>query len=309
MNINDKDFFATFDKSQAVVGLFGHGYIGQAVEALFKNDFQVLVHDPAKELDSKERVVSESHVIFVAVPTPMNPDGSCHTGIVEAVLQDIQNSAVRVGRDVEEFVVVLKSTVPPGFTKRMNEKFALRIVFSPEFLTEKNSVEDFVKATRVILGGDIDDSAVVFKFFETVWPSRIAESYDGHPDGPVHVLGCDSTVAEVVKYFTNCYLSTVVTFANEFKSICDLLGSDYDLVTQLAVLDPRISTSHLKVPGPDGRRGFGGSCFPKDVNSIRHVCKELGTGERLFTAVVERNDEFRPERDWLELKGRAVVDE
>jgi len=308
MKINDESFFSNFDRSAAVVGLFGHGYIGQAVQALFSKEFQVLVYDPAKDFETKERVVSESHVVFVAVPTPMNVDGSCHTGIVESVLQDIQNTAVKVGRDLEDFIVVIKSTVPPGFTQKMNERFALRILFSPEFLTEKNSVKDFIQASRVLLGGDMDDAAVVFKFFETVWKDRLVEDSE-HPDGQVYILRCDSTVAELVKYFTNCYLATVVTFANEFKLVCDALEKKYDEVKVLAMLDPRVSRSHLDVPGHDGRPGFSGSCFPKDINSIRHVCNQLGTGERLFSAVIQRNEEIRPEKDWLELKGRAVVEE
>lgn len=302
MNINSDEFFPSFDPKDHAVGVVGHGYIGQAVESLFSGHFKVLVYDRAKDLDTLQQVVLGSTVIFVAVPTPMNQDGSCHTGIVDSVLQDIQNAAVVWGREVDEFVVVVKSTVPPGFTKQMNEKYALRVIFSPEFLTEKNSVQDFATTNRVLLGGQIEDSAVVYKFFETVWAKRI-ESEE------VHIFACSSTTAELVKYFTNCYLSTVVTFANEFKLVCDALSIDYSEVKAFALLDRRISPSHLAVPGPDGRPGFSGSCFPKDINSLRDICRRLGTRERLFSAVIERNEELRPEKDWLELKGRAIVDE
>jgi len=309
MNINDPDFFPKFDIKNQVVGQVGHGYIGQAVDELFKPHCQVLVSDKAKpHLQTLSSVVKNADVIFVAVPTPMNPDGSCHTGIVESVLQDIQNTALQESRELDDFIVVIKSTVPPGFTQRMNDRFALRIVFSPEFLTEKSSVKDFKTASRLILGGHIDDASVVYKFFESVWIDRIPENYVSHPDGPVTILNCSSTSAEATKYFTNCYLSTVVTFANEFALLCEKLGVEYDQVKTLALLDTRLSPSHLDVPGHDGKRGFGGSCFPKDVSSIRHVAKELGTGEKLFTAVVERNEEVRGGRDWEELKGRAVVE-
>ncbi len=308
MDINDPDFALDFNIRDAVVGIVGHGYIGQAVDVLFSPYCQRLVYDRAKpELQTLDEVVQNAQVVFVAVPTPMERDGSCHTGIVESVLQDIQNAAVRMGRDVRSFVVVLKSTVPPGFTARMRSQLSLRLVFSPEFLTEKNSADDFRRASRVLLGGDLEDAKVVFKFFEGVWADRLPDTYVDQPDGPVNIVRCDSTAAELTKYFTNCYLATCVTFANEMYRLCQALDQRYDVVKTLALLDQRISPSHLDVPGHDGKFGYGGSCFPKDINSLRHVCRELGTGERLFSAVVERNEELRPAKDWEELRGRAVV--
>lgn len=311
-SINHEKFFETFDDHSPdhwTVGQVGFGYIGTAVYELFRNDFTLRVYDKARpELDSLERVVSDSHVIFVAVPTPMERDGSCHTGIVESVLQDIQNAALKVERDLEDFVVVIKSTVPPGFTARMSERFALRLLFSPEFLTEKNSVSDFRDSSRVILGGNPEDASVVYKFFERVWVDRLHHNYTDHPAGPVNIICCDSTTAELVKYFTNVYLTTVVMFANEFNSVCRALDVDYDVVKTLALLDSRISPSHLNVPGHDGKLGFGGSCFPKDINSLRAVCQELNIPERLFSAIIMRNEELRPSRDWEQLKGRAVVE-
>lgn len=310
MDINDEGFALNFNITDAVVGVVGHGYIGQAVDELFAPYCRRVIYDRAKpELQTLDEVVGSAQVIFVAVPTPMESDGSCHTGIVESVLQDVQNAAVRVGRDVRSFIVVLKSTVPPGFTARMSSQLSLRLVFSPEFLTEKNSVDDFRRASRVLLGGDLEDAKIVFKFFESVWADRLPDTYVDNPDGPVNIIRCDPTVAELTKYFTNCYLATCVTFANEMYRVCQALGQrcSYDTVKTLALLDQRISPSHLDVPGHDGSLGFGGSCFPKDVNSMVHVCRDLGTGERLFSTVVERNKEFRPAKDWEELKGRAVL--
>lgn len=308
MKITDDAFLSQFHNEKWTVGQIGHGYIGKAVEALFVDHFDVIVYDKAKpELSTLDRLVSDSHVIFIAVPTPMNSDGSCHTDIIESVLQDVQNTALKVGRDLGEFIVVIKSTVPPGFTNKMSDRLSLRILFSPEFLTEKNSVNDFRNSSRVILGGDPEDASIVYKFFEAVWLERIPQNFSNHPAGPVNILCVDSTTAELVKYFTNVYLTVVVMFANEFSQVCSALGADYSLVKILALLDHRISPSHLDVPGHDGLPGFGGSCFPKDINSIRHICRQLGIDEKLFTAVIDRNNELRPSRDWEQLKGRAVV--
>jgi UDPglucose 6-dehydrogenase len=165
-------------------------------------------------------------------------------------------------------------------------------------LTEANSIKDFENTNRIILGGTEEDALVVGKLFERKLIPRGAMIWQ-----------CDSTSAELIKLFTNAYLATKVTFANEMYRVCDKLGTDYAEVMTLACLDKRIAYSHLKVPGPDGDFGFGGHCFPKDINSLRHVAKQLGTGERLFSAVIERNEELRADKDWLSMPGRAVVED
>lgn len=304
-SINDVE---EFEISEHIVGQVGYGYVGQAVEALFKERCKVVVYDKFKiGTESLSDVVKVAHVIFVAVPTPMKSDGECHTGIVEEVLQEIQTTAANVGRDLDEFVVVLKSTVPPGFTRSMQKKFALRILFSPEFLTEANSVDDFKNARRVLLGGREEDALVVAKFFEAVWPDRMQVT-TSHPAGPVIIVQCDPEVAEMVKLFTNAILTIRVIFGNEIYKVCEALGIDYDEVRMLACLDRRINSSHLFVPGPDGDLGFGGHCFVKDVNNLKYLCSQLGTGEKLFTAVLSRNDELRTNRNWEKMVNRAVLD-
>lgn len=285
------------------VGVIGHGYVGQAVEALFRPHLPVLVYDKFKPAlaDNLGDIVSASTIIFVCVPTPMKESGECHTAIVEEVLSDIFLTAIRVGADPKRFVVVLKSTVPPGFTDRMIQKYpSLRITFSPEFLTEASSVEDFKNCNRVIIGGSEEDAGVVYSTFYEVWEHRL-ESRD------VTIVQCPPAVAEMTKLFTNTFLMTKVLFANEIYRVCAKLGISYQDVKNLACLDERIGESHLNVPGPDGHFGAGGSCFPKDINSLRFFCEQIGVDEKLFTAVIKRNEELRPEKDWKDLKGRAVV--
>lgn len=320
IDINDKDFIGNFDMSHATVGQVGYGFIGNAVVELFRPFCHVVVYDKSgydgKELKFNtaqstniDLVVQQAEVIFVAVPTPMKQSGECHTGIVESVLQDIQNAAIKAGRSLEDFIVVIKSTMPPGFTAKMTEKYALRLLFSPEFLTEANAVQDFKKVNRVILGGDVEDARVVFKYFEGVWPDRVMPNYVDHPDGPVQIIQTESTVAEMVKLSSNVHLTARVMVSNELYLICEKLGIPYDDVKLLTQLDHRIGFSHMDVPGPDGSLGFSGSCFPKDINSLCHVSKQLDTGERVFSAMVARNDEIRPAKDWEQLQGRAVINE
>ena len=301
-SINAPDFIENFDVSEMTAGIVGFGYVGQAVESFFSSECKTRVYDKFKQkqfdLDTLEDVVRESQIIFVCVPTPMKKDGSCSTHIIESVLEDIKIVAKNVNRDVSEFIIVLKSTVWPGFTKSMNKETGLRITFSPEFLTEANSIEDFENTNRVIFGGNDDDTIIPLKFFERKLMNRAV------------LASCDdATAIEMVKLFTNAYLTVKVMFANEMFLVCKELGVDYNEVMTLACLDPRIAYSHLKVPGPDGDFGYGGHCFPKDINSLRCVAKQLGVNERLFTATIERNNELRKRKDWLEQKGRAVVED
>jgi len=299
MSINAPDFVVNFDIKDVAVGLVGFGYVGQAIESFFSTECKSYVYDKFKDgLDTLEDTVSNASVIFVCVPTPMNKDGSCYTGIVESAILDIQQAAARLARDINEFILVVKSTVTPGFTDKMKEKTGMRIIFSPEFLTEAASIEDFEKVNRVILGGDIEDARVVYKFFERKMEPR-----------GVTIAQCPTKTAEMTKLFTNAFLMTKVLFANEMYQVCSGLEIDYEEVMNLACLDYRIAYSHLIVPGPEGERGEGGHCFPKDINSLRHVAKEAGVDEKMFSAVIQRNDELRVRKDWLEMKGRAVVEE
>lgn len=300
-NINDDNFVEHFNVSDMVVGVVGFGYVGKAVEAFFSNQCKTLVYDKFVsdiKLNTLEEVVGESNVIFVSVPTPMNKDGSCNTSIVEEVLSNIMLAANKVGRDTNEFIVVSKSTVPPGFTKAQKEKTKLRLVFSPEFLTEKNSITDFANTNRMLAGGDEIDTTIVLKLFEPKMGATAA------------LIMCDDpTTLELVKLFANGVLATKVMFANEFALVCEKLNVDYTEIMTLACLDKRIGYSHLHVPGHDGYKGFGGSCFVKDLNSLKSTAKKLGTGERLFTTILERNNEIREEKDWEKMIGRVVLDE
>jgi nucleotide sugar dehydrogenase len=329
IDIQSETFIQDFKMSQATVGQVGYGFIGNAVVELFRPHCNVVVYDKVKTgglaiLDGFPKngvtyssaidgVVNDADVIFVAVPTPMKPSGECHTEIVESVLQDIQNAAAKLQRDMGSFIVVIKSTVPPGFTAKMQERFALRILFSPEFLTEANAVRDFKTTNRVILGGDVEDARIVYKYFEGVWPDRLLETFDGHPDGPVTIIQCESGVAEMVKLSTNVHLTARVMISNELYLICEKLGLKYDDVKMLTQLDRRIGTSHMNVPGPDGNLGYGGHCFVKDTQNLAYISEQLGlvkTGHSsLFNNLHGRNLDIRNDRDWEAQKGRAVIDD
>ena len=123
------------------------------------------------------------------------------------------------------------------------------------------------------------------------------------------IIKTDSTVAEMVKYLTNSFLAVKVSFANEIYNICESLNIDYDKVTEYALYDDRLGQSHWAVPGPDGHLGFGGSCFPKDLNALMHLAHVLCIKANTIEGAWNTNLSVRPEKDWELLRGRAVSDE
>lgn len=308
IDINATDFIQSFDLKRGTIGLVGHGFVGKAIEAFFRDSNNVakcgiLINDKAKpELNTLREVVKESEVIFIAVPTPMRKDGSCFTGYVEEVIKSINETAKELQRNLDSFVLVVKSTVPPGFIEEMQNRYLpMRLTFSPEFLTEANSVADFKKTNRIIVGGDTEDALIVCKYFLEADPAPVN-------DGRRVILATDSTTAEMVKLYANGMLTAKVIFSNEVYLICEKLGVKFEDVRLLACLDQRIGVGHTKVPGPDGQLGYGGHCFPKDIQSLRAIARILETGEKMFTAMIERNEEIREKKDWLEMKERAVTE-
>ena len=315
IDINSKDFVSDFDPTKATVGVIGYGYVGRAVESFFhwqsmseskdpKQLFNVKVYDKAdSSMGTLSDIVKDAQIIFVCVPTPMRKDGSCYTGIVESVLQDIVNEADAQNRSLSDFIAVIKSTVYPGFTDKMKAKYFIRLIFSPEFLTEKNSVQDFEDSNRILLGGSEADGLVAFKFFE-------ARLYEKLLMNQCVIMHCSAKEAEMVKLFTNGILMTKVLFCNEIYQLCQKMDIDYEATRLLTCLDRRIGSSHTFVPGPDKFHdlGAGGHCLIKDVNNLRYLAHNFETGERVISAILERNDMLRVNRDWEDMKDRAVTD-
>ena len=246
-------------------------------------------------------------VYFVCVPTPMYEDGSCDTNVVEDVLELL--AVAPYGADSPQRIAVLKSTVPPGSTEKWNEQFSdrdLHVVFNPEFLTEANAVNDMRDQNRIVLGGPRPYINTVRNVFMRAFPK-------------VPIIKTSSTTAEMVKYVTNCMLAVKVAFANEMSQICeeldkDGLNVDYDKVVEYIKFDRRLGETHWSVPGPvptqDGRyvKGFGGHCFPKDLNALMSVARSYGIEPTVMRSAWDKNLEVRlPEdRDWEKQVGRAV---
>ena len=279
------------------IGIIGRGFVGSAVEFGFSAqtgcdaELKVYDKDPAKSIHTLEETVNESDFIFLSVPTPSNLDGSMNIDVLENVLSDIQDVNIRKGN-----IILIRSTITPGTTARLAKKFTkLNIVFNPEFLTERSAKFDFINQSRFILGGRKRNTA------------RVAELFRWRFGDSVPCIETNWETAEMIKYMNNCFFATKVSFMNEMKLVADKVGVDWDMAVEGFVRDGRIGHTHLSVPGPDGKFGFGGSCFPKDIQAMITFGENLGMDLNTLQGAWETNCEVRPERDWEKLEGRAVV--
>ena len=275
------------------IGIVGQGYVGTAVKTIFEKYYETNTYDLNNNCNCKtiNELTTKSNIIFVCVPTPMKKDGSCDTSIVEEVVKEINLFSTN------NTIIAIKSTIPPGTTNLLNRKYNnVTIVFNPEFLTEANFIDDFKNQSRIIIGGQRPASTKLRQVYSLVFPNS-------------KIVKTGAKTAEMVKYFTNTFLATKVSFANEMKTICDKLNIDYDKVVEYSTYDERLGKSHWAVPGPDGKLGFGGSCFPKDLNALIKLSKDLDWNPEVLTSVWKTNLIMRPEQDWNKLKGRAVTEE
>jgi UDPglucose 6-dehydrogenase len=269
------------------VGVIGNGFVGESQAYAFSPVADVKIFDvnPVKATHTLLEVLSQDF-IFVALPTPMKENG-------EQDISYIENFFSNIGLYNTDAVFILKSTVLPGTTKQLIDKHKFNIVFCPEFLTEKTAKLDMLTQSRIVIGGNAQHTEKVLELFKARF-------------GQKHYVLTDSTTAEFIKYMANTFLAVKVSVVNEFYRMSEALGADWDKALEGFVSDPRIGNSHTQVPGHDGKLGFGGTCFPKDINALITMGKELGVDMNTLEAAWKTNLEVRPEQDWKYLVGRAI---
>lgn len=281
----------------STIGIIGYGYVGCAVAYGFRGwdleqkrepKHEIRIYDRYKDSESLEQVLEASEYIFLCLPTPFEEEAlRIDQSIIDRMIEEISPRLEGRGK-----VVIIKSTVVPGTTRRYNELFPeVPFAFNPEFLTEANYLQDFVHADRVIIGADNDWTAQrLIDLYRTCFSETT-------------ILKLSSTAAEIVKYQCNVTLATRVAVANVFYDLCEAEGVNYEDVKRAVALDPRIGESHLSVTS---ERGFGGKCFPKDLGSIIGRCRELGVDAKLLEEVFGYNLRIRTVRDWQEIAGASV---
>ena len=287
------------------IGVIGNGFVGGAVKFGFSPqvgcDAEVRVYDknPNKSTHTLEETVNESDFIFLSVPTPANKDGSINLDILDGALNDIDKIHTREKTNA----ILIRSTVIPGTTWSLQTKYPqLNILFNPEFLTERSANFDFINQSRFIVGnngqmGNLTQSEDFAKLIKDRFGDCVA------------IMQTSYETAELIKYMNNCFFATKVSFMNEMYQIAEKIDANWDEAVSGFVSDGRIGHSHLGVPGHDGKFGFGGSCFPKDIQAMIEFAEMFSINPSVLRGAWEKNLEVRPEQDWKNLKGRAVTDE
>ena len=267
---------------------------------LFFKPIQIYVYDirpeacypPEITLEDLDR---ECDLLFFCLPTPLNHDGTCYTKILEDTIRKCSNP-----------YKIIRSTVPVGFSVKHG------CYFMPEFLTEARWENDFRSTKEWIVGIPTGSSAAITDIQRHEFKTRISKLIKrSHKNGAIDsptVVFCDTNEAEMLKLMKNCFLSAKVSMMNEFHDFCNATNTNYNTVIELAKKDARMGTSHFQVPGPDGRRGFGGTCFPKDTHSLYCQMNAHGVVPYVFQAVLTRNDTHdRPEREWANDIWRTTI--
>ena len=252
------------------IAIVGHGYVGKAVSHAF-NSYKVSVNliDPIYNTNVKLLDGLELDAAFVCVPTPFGKDGKIDSSIVEEVVKELAPRGCPI---------IIKSTVTPDVLEKLWKKNKM-IVYNPEFLTEKNALNDFVNPPMHVFGGSPEITKQVEKIYEKF--SRCK---------PCPVFHMSIKEASFVKYGINSFLATKVLWFNQFKDLIDQNKSDYDNIIKAIGTDNRIGFSHTQVPGPDNKIGFGGACFPKDTQAFSSFAKNNFT---ILDKVIEENNKYR----------------
>lgn len=235
------------------IGIIGLGFVGGAMRRYFESaGANLFLYDKYKKIGSPAEV-NKADIIFIAVPTPYGGRRGFNLDFVRDAVGILTGSKI----------VVIKSSVLPGTTDALQKKHPQhKIMFNPEFLREASAYEDLIKPDRQIIG--------------VTKKSRGAaeEVMDILPDAPYRKI-MPVKEAEMIKYMANSFLALKVVFANEFGDLCEKLGTDYDLVREGVARDSRIGSSHLDILH-GGYRGYGGSCFPKDINALIQFVDKQG---------------------------------
>jgi nucleotide sugar dehydrogenase len=267
------------------VGILGNGFVGEAISFAFSTVSDIYVYDidPLKSLCDLESV-HNCDFVFICVPTPMFEDGSQDLSYVESVFKKATNKPI----------YILKSTILPGTTDQLSEKYSnFKIIFSPEFLTERTAKLDMLTQSRIILGGELILTEKVKSLFNQRFKIK-------------NIIQTDSKTAELIKYMNNTFFATKVSIMNEFKLLCDKIEANWEDALNGFVTDGRIGDSHLNVPGHDGELGYGGTCFPKDVNALICFSKIHNIELNTIKGGWKTNLNVRLEKDWEEKEGRSV---
>ena len=242
----------------------------------FNKNVKKFIVDPALKTSIKDLSNFDPEIVFISVPTPMGIEGNQDSSIVESVITELDEYC-------KDSIKVVKSTVLPEVLERL-EKIDPKIIYNPEFLREKHANTDFINSEIIIFGGNKEISLKVSKAYLNHSRCKTKE----------HIF-TDLTTASLIKYTINTFLATKVIFFNELHSVYEKMGvsDSWEQVIDIIAKDNRIGPSHMGVPGHDGKKGFGGACFPKDSTAFVKYSKLLDRELKILKTAIQQNNKIR----------------
>lgn len=267
--------------SDLKLGVVGAGFVGGSVINGFDTpNVQMHVVDPNLGNDSysiKDLVDIKCHCVFVCVPTPALDNGDVDVSIARSVLTELCERKY-------SGIVVIKSTITPKHLTKFKKDFDIKLVYNPEFLTEANAHADFINPQMQILGGKWRDCDWVEKAYVRHSKVKVVPTFK-----------VDIITASLLKYSINSWLATKVMFMNELHALHSASGanSSWEQFTDMLTRDTRMGNSHMNVPGPDGKFGFGGHCFPKDTEALLHYADYKKVKLDILEKAVKKNKKIR----------------
>jgi UDPglucose 6-dehydrogenase len=250
------------------LGIIGFGFVGTAIYSSYKDKVECVIKDEQKGYQCSYSEIKQCDAIFVCVPSPQTQNGECDSSILQSVIENLSDYSG---------VIISKVTAPPDVYSGLK---ANNLFYVPEFLTARNSVEDYRNTKNLIIGGSKDH--------------QLAEHIIklGLPNVE-QVRYVTLKEASIIKYTANTFLSVKVVFMNEIKQLCDKISVDYDTIKDSLRLDSRIGSTHLDVPGYDGLLGYGGSCFPKDMSALLKFSEKNDSELLLIKLAILKNKTIR----------------
>ena len=265
------------------MGIVGHGFVGRATDWGFNKRVKKFIVDPLLNTNIDDLKDFEPEIVFICVPTPMSHDGSQDSSIIETVIKELVYKCPNA-------IKVVKSTVLPSVLEEL-KIIEPKLIYNPEFLREKHANEDFVNSDMIILGGNRNIS------------TEVSDAYLRHSRCKTkeHIF-TDLMTASLIKYSINTFLASKVIFFNELHSIYKKLDvtDTWETIISIISRDERIGSSHMNVPGHDGRKGFGGACFPKDTLALIKFAKDKNVDLNALISIVKTNNKIRSEYDELD---------
>ncbi len=262
------------------VSIIGHGFVGKALENGLNDEVKTLIIDPIYKNKISDICSFNSDVVFICVPTPMRDNGDQDLNILNEVIDDINK--IKINAEI-----VIKSTVLPSNITNI-KKLIPNVIYNPEFLTESSANEDFINAELIVLGGNNKNV------------SKISSFYKDHTKCVSNnIIHTDLITASLIKYTINSFLASKVIFFNELNSLFKKSGTNESWENFIKAIssDSRIGKSHMQVPGPDGRYGFGGACFPKDSQALYQYSTSLESPLHILKKVIDINNNIRSSYD------------